>query len=173
MIYFIGDLHFNHYNIIKHCNRPFNSVQEMNETLIRNWNKVVTEKDEVYILGDLYFKDATGIIDILKSLKGKKYLILGNHDRINREISEQFVWVKIYHEMYIDEIPFILFHYPIESWNKSFHGSVHIYGYVHNSEHLREDLKNRFNVGVEMINYTPISATEILKKRNIVKRDGR
>lgn len=170
MIYFIADMHLNHDNIIRHCKRPFQNAKEMNEVLERNWNGVVRDEDDVYILGDLYFKDSTGVVDILKRLKGRKYFILGNHDRINNEIAKQFVWVKIYHEMYVDDIPFILFHYPIESWNKSFHGSIHIYGHIHNSENIREDLKNRFNVGVEMINYTPISVVEILKKRNVFNR---
>ena len=51
MIYFTSDLHFYHENVIKHANRPFSNVEEMNQTLINNWNKKVGISDEIYILG--------------------------------------------------------------------------------------------------------------------------
>lgn len=51
-IFYIADTHFNHSNIIGFDNRPFSSVEEMNETLIHNWNSVVKHGDQVYILGD-------------------------------------------------------------------------------------------------------------------------
>ena len=54
-IYLIGDTHFDHANIIRYCNRPFRNVQEMNETIVRNWNEIVKDKDTVYFLGDWTF----------------------------------------------------------------------------------------------------------------------
>ena len=81
MIYFTADHHFGHQNIIKHCNRPFGSVEEMDEELIMLWNKSVREKDIVYILGDLLFRNATSSEEYLEKLNGKKYLIVGNHDK--------------------------------------------------------------------------------------------
>lgn len=55
MIYLISDLHLDHKNIIKYCNRPFSSVEEMNGAIIDNWNEVVKESDFVYLVGDLAF----------------------------------------------------------------------------------------------------------------------
>ena len=51
MIFFTSDLHLGHENCIRLCNRPFSSIEEMDETLIENWNRKVTGKDTVYILG--------------------------------------------------------------------------------------------------------------------------
>ena len=52
MLYFTSDHHFWHTNIIQYCNRPFVSIEEMNEVLIQNWNDLVLPEDEVYYLGD-------------------------------------------------------------------------------------------------------------------------
>ena len=80
MIYFTADLHFYHDNIIKHTNRQFQNSAEMNQALVKNWNQLITPRDEVYILGDLTMKGPALAMEILSQLKGKKYLIRGNHD---------------------------------------------------------------------------------------------
>ena len=81
MIYFTSDLHLGHANIIRHCNRPFSSVEKMDETLIRNWAKRVKANDTVYVLGDLMFRNQKSPEEYLSRLKGKKHLIIGNHDK--------------------------------------------------------------------------------------------
>ena len=81
MIYFTSDLHLGHANIIKHCNRPFSSVEEMDEVLIENWNAKVTNADTVHILGDLMFRNKRPPEEYLSRLKGKKHLVVGNHDK--------------------------------------------------------------------------------------------
>ena len=80
MIYFTADQHFGHANIIKLCSRPFSDVQEMDEALIENWNRRVTNGDTIYIIGDLLFRNSVPTEEYLQRLKGKKHLILGNHD---------------------------------------------------------------------------------------------
>ena len=72
MIYYIADLHLNHKNILHMCQRPFESIEEMHYTIKNNWNAVVSEKDEVYIIGDvcMSFNEATA--QYLKSLNGRK-----------------------------------------------------------------------------------------------------
>ena len=79
MVYFTSDTHFDHANVIRFCNRPFATVEEMNEALITNWNRKVHRDDTVYIMGDMFFR-TTDPEPILQRLKGKKHLIVGNHD---------------------------------------------------------------------------------------------
>ena len=68
MIYFTADHHFGHANIIRHCNRPFQNVEEMDMALLSNWNASVKPQDTVYILGDLFFRNATAIAEYLQKL---------------------------------------------------------------------------------------------------------
>jgi calcineurin-like phosphoesterase family protein len=82
MIYFTADTHFNHSNIINHCGRPFNNVDQMNDKLIQNWNSCINNDDEIYVLGDFMFKgNGTEANNLLKRLNGIKYFIKGNHNQ--------------------------------------------------------------------------------------------
>lgn len=83
-IYVISDTHFNHYNIVHKFGRvgEFQSVEEMNETLIDNWNNTVKPGDKVYHLGDFAFGPKTDIPPLIKRLNGRKRLIIGNHDDV-------------------------------------------------------------------------------------------
>ena len=84
MIYFTADTHFSHTNIIKYCDRPFSSAEEMDEVLIKNWNDTVTKNDTVYVLGDFCFKSKGRWREILLRLKYKQiFFIKGNHDKKN------------------------------------------------------------------------------------------
>ena len=78
MKYYTSDLHFGHNNIIKYENRPFNSVDEMDEYLIYKWNNKVKKGDEVYIIGDFGFCKGERANELLDRLNGRKYLIKGN-----------------------------------------------------------------------------------------------
>lgn len=80
-IWVTSDTH--HANIIKYCNRPFSSVEEMNETIIENWNKVVSKGDIVYHLGDFALGDKSLIPDFIRRLTGHISFIMGNHDNLN------------------------------------------------------------------------------------------
>lgn len=79
MIYFTADTHFGHANIVRMCERPYPDVDTMNEAMIAAWNERVHGNDTVYIVGDMFFRCAD-TESILKRLKGKKRLIVGNHD---------------------------------------------------------------------------------------------
>ena len=101
-IFFTGDLHFGHENVIAFDNRPFESVEEMDSELIRRWNDKVGKDDFTYVLGDMIWKtrndDAPSII---KSLNGQIILIKGNHDRFlnNAKAKAALAGVKDYDDI--------------------------------------------------------------------------
>jgi len=168
MLFFTSDTHFDHDNIRKYCNRPFDNVKEMNETMIANWNSVVGPKDTVYHLGDFAFsKDYNRIIDLWNILNGRKTLVLGNHDRLLKKFVSQgkgpFGEVRRLIEMKWDHKKIILCHYSMRVWNSSHHGSWHLYGHSHGT--LDEDPRSRsFDVGVDCWNFTPVSYGQICEK---------
>lgn len=157
-IYVISDTHFGHANIIKYANRPFSDVEEMNKTIMDNWNSVINDNDEIYHLGDVCF---TNDYSFLKKLKGKKKLILGNHDSKNK-LSEYFEILQPIHELRNLGHKFVLSHYPIFDWNNKMKGSIHLYGHIHNSI-MEYNEKNSFNVCVENIGYCPIKLERIVE----------
>jgi calcineurin-like phosphoesterase family protein len=171
MIYFTADTHFHHSNIIKLSKRPFKDVDEMNETLISNWNSLVTGNDEIYILGDFLYKgNGQQANEILKRLNGVKYLIKGNHERyLNApefDVSN-FAWVKDFDIINYKDAQFVLFHYPILEWPYYFRKSAHLYGHVHDNDicatpKTADMLGSRaVNVGVDVHKFYPVSADVI------------
>ena len=79
--YFIADTHFGHENALAFDNRPFKTIEEHDETLIRNWNHAVGMDDEVFILGDISWYNVSRTIEIVRTLNGIKHFITGNHDK--------------------------------------------------------------------------------------------
>lgn len=169
MIYFTADTHFYHGNVIQYEQRPFQTVEEMNETLIRNWNAKVSPDDDVYILGDFTLKGPVPANAVLERLQGRKYLIRGNHDGfVDRAAFRQdaFSWVRDYFELSWQGHRFVLFHYPLLTWNSMRRGSFHLHGHQHNkrryNEANREDNLRRLDVGVDANGMSPVSIEEIL-----------
>ena len=132
MIYFTADTHFDHANIIRFCNRPFATVEEMNETLIANWNRKVHGHDTVYILGDMFFRTSDPE-PILRQLKGKKHLITGNHDSQwmkKVDMSHWFTSVQPYLETSDGQHTLTMCHFPMVTWNHQSR-SYMIHGHIH------------------------------------------
>lgn len=170
MNYYIADPHFGHYNIIYLCKRPFKNVEEMNQTIITNWNKKVTDEDDVYILGDFSFRGKSPD-EYLKQLKGRKHLIVGNHDKAilnNKKIMDMFVEVTNMSLVKDGDKEILCCHYPFAEWDGYFKGTYHFYGHVHNSKNksslFMEELENAYNVGVDVIGYEPKTLKEITGK---------
>ena len=169
MIYFTADLHFYHDKVIKFADRPFQNIEQMNKTLIKNWNSKIKSNDEIYILGGFTMKGHALAQEILYQLKGKKHLIKGNHDGfINSPHFENYLFESIsdYKEINYMNTQFILFHYPILEWNSFFRGSIHLHGHQHNhADYNLQNLQNgirRYDVGVDANNMSPVSADEII-----------
>lgn len=88
MIYFSSDLHFNHQKNFIYESRGFKNINEMNNAIIANFNKVITNEDDLYLLGDIFLGGKDGLeagIAFVNELPGKLHLIWGNHDTDNKK----------------------------------------------------------------------------------------
>lgn len=124
--------------------------------------------DEVYILGDVGMYHEKEIGKFLMALPGKKYLVTGNHDFKNihnRDFSSAFLWCRPYAEVRDNERKVVLFHYPIEEWNGFYVGSYHLHGHIHNTTVTHID--RRYNVSVDVINYTPVTLDELIAQNDV------
>lgn len=191
MNYYISDLHFG-------CTNKYEGRTLENDKLIfENWNQVVHQNDDVYLLGDIgrfgSNRNNEYLCQYLSVLKGRKHLILGNHDVVNdARINQLFVEIVPYKEI-IDNYnglnhKLVLSHYPIFVWNGCYKGWLHLYGHTHNNtdeklyqeslkklrELCREEnikgftIKNppyAYNVGamIDYMNYCPRTLKEILE----------
>jgi calcineurin-like phosphoesterase family protein len=180
--YYIADTHFGHDNVIRFDNRPFATVEEMEEEMVKRWNARVKKGDMVYILGDFCWKKEPEWIRILNRLNGGKTLIMGNHDISgSARLRSMFQDVKEYKEINDEGRYVVLSHYPIPCFKNHFYGAYHLYGHVHTTfEHeLMLDTKRRlveehgvkcqmYNVGCMMpyMDYTPRTLDEILEAAN-------
>lgn len=177
MTYFTSDLHLGHANIIKLCNRPFSSVEEMDETLTANWNARVKDSDNVYILGDLMYRNTIPPNDYLKRLKGKKHLIVGNHDSSwmkNADMDKYFVSVDDMLYIATGKEQCVLCHYPMMSW-PHYHKSFMVFGHIHNNTDqafwkLIEQSDVMFNAGVDVNYFFPVTFDEMVKNNEEFKR---
>lgn len=186
MPWFTSDIHVFHKNIIKYSNRPFESVSHMNDSLVDNINSSVGKDNVLYHLGDLAFTQADDLIKWINRINcSNVHFILGNHDKTlannKRRILEETHNVKSisdYKEINYNGQPVILFHYGMRVWNKSHHGSWHLYGHSHGT--LPPHGKS-VDVGVDSPwvtgkpEYRPFSLTEIeqfMQTREISKEDS-
>lgn len=184
--YFTSDSHFYHKGIIDFCNRPFESVEEMNEKLIINWNSVIDKDSEVFHLGDLMLvSNMDKLTSILSRLNGNIHLIMGNHDyqnKINRNISKNlfksindYLDIRVLDEEMDDgEQRLFLCHYPMNSWAGSQRGSWNLFGHVHTRPYSYNPRYNcnSLDVGVDAHNYTPIHYNQVkslITKQNLFK----
>lgn len=179
--FYISDLHFGHKNALAFDNRPFGTVDEMNQALIDNWNKTVTAADHVYILGDFCWGKAKDWPAVLQQLSGNKHLIRGNHDirmPMQPDVRRYFVDVADYKEIKDGDQYLVLSHYPIVAFKNMYYGWMHLYGHVHVTteekmvsyffrtvERYYEFPQRAFNVGCMLpyMNYTPRTLEEIVE----------
>lgn len=176
-VFFTSDPHFCHKNIIEYCNRPFKDVDEMNATLIENWNRIITDNDIVFLGGDFCFSGIKTWCYLLDRLNGKKYLTIGNHDKNIPE--SKFLDIQHRFDIRIigdEEISFegqriTVDHYPLISWFQSHRGSWNLHGHVHGGL-VNSDITtpNQLDIGVDVHNFTPLSYEDVkllITKQNL------
>lgn len=176
--FYIADWHYDHKNIIAFDNRPFLSVEQMNQELIRRWNNTVSAGDIVYVLGDMFWCKNSEALPVLDQLNGQKFLIRGNHDRCNDgTFIKKFVKVTEYLEVDDDGRKVVLCHYPMPCFKNHYYGWYHLYGHVHDSfewnmvENFKMQMRDLYDKPCEMYNvgammpwmdYTPRILDEII-----------
>lgn len=184
--YWTADLHLGHQNIIEYCDRPWGTVSHMNEALIQRWNSVVTDADEVMVIGDVVMGHAEQTLKLIPRLHGRKLLVAGNHDRCwvgNTKPGYAQRWRPVYEDAgfeILSDGPWLdvtlgdrtvrVSHFPYLDDER--HGDKYaeyrppdaghwlIHGHVHTSW-LRQD--RQVNVGVDMHDYTPITDEKLIR----------
>lgn len=177
MVYFIADAHFGHKNILELCNRPFDSIEEMNEALIKNWNRKVRGNDSVYVLGDMFFR-CDYAPEILSRLNGQKHLIVGNHDSswmTKVDASLYFKSVSTLLETSVGTSGATLCHYPLVTWRHQ-SKSYMIHGHIHNdteSDFWPLLCKNPriLNAGADINGFEPVTLEELIHNNEVFKKE--
>lgn len=182
MIWFTSDQHFGHENIIRYCNRPFATVEEMDNRMIIYWNAVISPGDRVFHLGDFTLNaDAQ---QYFRYLNGHITVIPGDHDwRWMRQHYEQrdelhskddlvelgmpLYTLETSLPFYDREVAITLCHYAMRSWPRSHYNSWHLHGHHHAGGHYTDTGERRFpgkvlNVCADWHNFYPVSLDEVV-----------
>ena len=159
MDFFTSDLHFGHRNIIKHCDRPFSNVDEMNSALINNWNSMVNNDDRVIVVGDMFLCGKEIMPEIMSQLNGYKILVKGNHDLSLKKMKE--IGFDECHRKMSYTLPggqrALVQHHPIPEKLFSDHDLL-IHGHIHISPKVRG---KRINVSCDIWDFSPIQVNRL------------
>ncbi len=184
MIYYISDTHFGDQKVFDKCSRPFSGLKELENEIVKRWNKKISDNDIVFVLGDIAEDSYIKAIDIYKGLNGHKHLIVGNHDlKMLKLIKDSKVFESIDFIKLIDDSnkKVCLCHYPIMDWMEFSRGGYHVYGHIHNKTdknniayaEIKQYFKNKpaFNAGVDVTNYEPVTLQEMIKLKEKNKNE--
>lgn len=185
-IWFTSDLHFCHDKDFIYKPRGFNSVNEMNEQIIKNFNEVMDWDDKLYILGDCFLNNNTAGIDYLSRIPGKKYVIWGNHDTDHRkELIESYLPISITplgfaHIEKINGQSFYMSHYPtiVSNYDDSAkplnRRVINLFGHTHSVEKFYNRLDPcMYNVALDAHNCYPVEITTIMQDiKNKIKENS-
>jgi calcineurin-like phosphoesterase family protein len=178
-VFFTSDHHFDHANIIKYCDRPYETVEEMNADMVNKWNGVVGEDDVVFHLGDFtlhsrkhaetFFGQLNGQIFILSNPWHHDKRWLGKQEYLSRQgytVSELPSMVVLENSYDRGIAPcIVLCHYPMYEWDRSHYGSIHLFGHSHSINRVPKQrtlfkgappVNISYNVGVDLNNFTPV-----------------
>jgi len=154
--FFTSDEHYYHYNAIKYCNRPFKTIEEMNEELIKRHNEIVKSDDMVIHAGDFTLKNRIEAEKIQLRLNGQHYYIRGSHDKwMDRTFHE--MWTKTINKHHI-----VVCHYAMLVWPRSHYNSFLLFGHSHGA--LNNIVQGKcYDVGVDSNNFYPVSFDQIIE----------
>ena len=167
MIFYVADTHFCYEPLVE--SRGFVSVAQMNEALIENWNRTVSDEDTVYLVGDIGYNGGFVPCEILSRLKGKKHLIRGNHDTCYEDAQLLYLYfetVTDFTEIDDGDTHILLSHYPL-LYNKR---GYMVHGHLHNSDQFYDILKNlprMLNCGVDVNGMRPVTLEELVRNNEI------
>lgn len=187
-LWFMSDPHYDHKNICRattswkdsdNLTRDFSSLEQMNDELVYGINARVRQDDILFSMGDWSFNGFENIRKFRERIICKNvHLILGNHDHhiernkdniqsifssVNEYLSLDVRWRPNPSKLVADShARFVLFHYPIASWNGMSDGVIHLHGHVHLPKHQRLAAGKAMDVGVDGNNMEPISMEEVL-----------
>ncbi|WP_370644683.1 metallophosphoesterase [Methylorubrum sp. B1-46] len=166
--FFTADLHLGHATLLTSAvarPRPFASIAKHDEALIVRWNETVrSNSDDVYVLGDFALGlDADALERPFRRLRGRKHLIIGNHDP-RRTL--RLPWSsppadlrRIAVDAGGHRYDVTLCHYPMRAWNRIHHGALHLYGHTHGS---LPGTRRSCDVGVDVWDFRPVTLDEVL-----------
>lgn len=150
--------------ILDFTNRPYKNVEEMEEAFLDYYEKTLSKKDTLYLLGDICFYNHQDFLDkLFKALPTNDvHLIAGNHDPSKVRKYHKWKSVSDYKEIKVDKKLYILCHFPIESWRNQTHGAIHLHGHTHgNISHSINYIRNRLDVGYDNTNQILVSLEDI------------
>lgn len=161
--YLLSDLHLDHENIIDHCDRPFEDVEEMNQVLVENWNNTVDSDDEIVFGGDLTIAGtAAAFLDWIEQLNGEIIFLVGNHDRTVIDTLDR-VHILRHYQFSVDGHDFYCTHRP-EDVPRNWDGWA-VFGHHHNNYEALpffDPEHRRINISVELLDYTPVHIETII-----------
>lgn len=173
--WFTADFHLGHANIIRYCNRPFATVEEMDRAILDRLNASVKVNDVLYFLGDFCMGSQARVIAYRRRIRCEEILTVpGNHDRQARKLKEEFHWLDNLVEVSIHGHPIVLCHYALRVWNQSNRGSWHLYGHSHGRlPEMPASLS--MDVGVDTHDFRPWHYDEIddlMRKKSEAQESG-
>lgn len=182
MIWFTADTHFGHSAIIRHCDRPWDTVGEMGRAIVDNINAFVMPNDDLYVLGDFSFHiTREQAMDVRRRIRCRRvHLLPGNHDKdwSQPEVAGTFVCEPPIVTLRAGGRKLVLSHYPMEDWPAMSHGSIHLHGHIHSGGQDYNMLNRaqgiyRYDVGVDANGYCPVSLDDVLAWFDGVECHGR
>jgi|SRR5665213_2445732 len=157
--WFTSDWHLGHHNIIQYSHRPFISVDDMDQTIIDNVNKVVGRDDRLFNLGDIAFRKDKLAFYRARLICKNIFVVPGNHDKEKELVRHFTVLPQCY--MYENQgFRMVLCHYAMRVWVHSHHGAGMLYGHSHGGLPPVPGAPS-FDIGVDCWNYKPLSFIEV------------